>query len=237
MRNSLPGKLVRNSVDKDFVRVLNPVDPWLDPARQNERQLQFLGTTESISVAMRARCAETLVLASYHGARQDIGPLKPSLFAFGSSEVQDVGGWMDDTDADPPWPTEYNHAHHDIVSGQQQVASAMSRLSQSDPARVLQYSEKQVLVEIARLMLRDDANKRFKKNSAYRFRRLFEDGGVWRDLWIEVAKIVPDILNDENLAKKLRSLWNADRREWERIACAIPQIKTDNRFSSGIRKR
>jgi hypothetical protein len=234
----LSGKTSRNIVNKDFVRVLNPVDPWLDPARQVERQLQFRGKPESsISVTMRSRCAEILVLASYHGPRKDIGLLNPSLFAFGSSEVRDLGGKMDDTDADPPWPTEYNHAHHDIVSRQQEVASAMSRLSQSDPTRVLQYSEIQVLVEIARLMLRGDVNKRFKKYSAYRFRRLFEDGGVWRSSWLEVAKIVPDILYDENLMKKFRSMWNADRSEWDRIARALPQIKIDNRFSSGIQGR
>jgi len=234
IRGQYFGVISCNSAKKDFVRVLDPVDPWLDPARQSDREKQFIGKTESISVAMRSRCADMLVLASFHGPRKSIGPLRPSLFAFASMEVKDVGGKMEDTDAQPPWPPEYNHAHHDIVSGQQIVASAMSGISQSDPARVLQYSESSVLAEIARLMQRTDADKRFRKNAAHRFRRLFADGGEWRDTWIEVAKTVPEIMHDDNVIRELRTLWSSDRAEWKRIASQLPQITRDAKYSSGI---
>jgi hypothetical protein len=224
------------SVDKDFVRVLNPVDPWLDPARQNDREIQFIGKTESISVAMRSRCSDTLVLASFYGPRKDVGELRPSLFAFASLEVNKLGARLKDTDAQPPWPPEYNHAHHDIVSGRHLVASAMSRLSQFEPERILQYLDIPVLIEIARLMHRDDADNRFRKNAAYRFKRLFEDGGIWRDTWVEVAKAVPQIIYDDKVTSRFRSLWSSDRNEWRRIACELPQIASDPRFSSGMRK-
>ncbi len=227
---------VRSSAAKDFVRVLDPIDPWLDPSRQHDRVTQFIGSYENISVAMRSRCPDELILASFHGPKRATGPinpLRPSLFAFASLEVKEAGGKIEDTDAKPPWPPEYNYAHHDIICNQQSVSAAMSKLSQSEPARVLKVDETTVLVEIARLMQRPDAQKRFRSNATNRFKRLFEDGGSWRDSWIEVAKIVPEIIYDPNVMRGLRSLWSHDRVEWQRIASHLPQLAEDTSFSSG----
>jgi hypothetical protein len=213
-----------------FVRVVDPIDPWLDESRRSEQEEQFIGKYADISVAMTSRCCESIVLASLHGARDDVGYLDPGVFRFLDSEVELAGGLLNDTDANPPWPPEYNHAHHDIVREHHSVARAMINYYEHESGRLVRYQEVDVFVEIAHLLQREDVIKRFRRNARKRLRRLFLDGGGFRELWLQVARNVPAILDDEDIQKEFRRLWNNDRVEWMRIAGVLPQIKGDPNF-------
>lgn len=219
-----------------FVRVLNPVDPWLRSDAADERENQFMGGGGNISVAMTSRCKDSIILASFHGARRKTGLIRPSLFCFYSQEVHGLGGNIEDTNADPPWPPEYNYAHHDITRAHRAVASAMSDLSQKDPSRVSQYSEISIFTEIALLLQRHDLpqeDKKFRPKAAYRLRRLFLDGVELREIWIEVAKAVPKIAYDEQIMSEFRRMWINDRKQWNELSAKLPIIANDKRFSSG----
>jgi hypothetical protein len=219
-----------------FVRVLNPVDPWLKADAGDQRVSQFVGTSDKISIAMTSRCKDSIVLASFHGARRKPGFIRPSLFCFYYHEVNQLGGLIDDTSADPPWPPEYNHAHHDITTSHQAVASAMSELSQKEPTRVVIHSDISIFTEIARLLQRPDLpsnDKEFRPKAAYRLRRLFRDGGEFRDMWIEIAKIVPEIAYDQEIMAEFRKMWASNRQGWSELSARLPLIAGDKRFSSG----
>ncbi len=202
-----------------FVRVLFPSDPWTasSTAPHAERFKGFLGRYGNISVAMESRCDALTVLAVYHGARREVGLEGPAYYRFFDREVHNVGGALEDTPAIPPWPDEYNHAHHDIVSGQKEVADYMAQVYECDKGRVQWEEELQVLKEIAALLTREDVDKKFKKGAEYRFRRMFRDKGHERELWKNVAKIHSVLLEDQATKKELCKLYNdkSTRREWK----------------------
>ncbi len=210
-----------------FVRVIHPIDPWREDHSRIERIRDFQGRGEYISVAMIERCNELVILASFHGARREVGLAEPALFHFMCSEVIEDGAQLKDTDADPPWPQEYNHAHHDIVGAKAEVAASMVRRFQADAERISVVDESLVAITIAKLLHREDVHCRFKKNAAWRMRRLFQDGGSFREIWIQVAKQVPAVLSDELVKTEFRRLWNQNRAEWNRLALELPCITVD----------
>ena len=220
----------RQSQVVPFVRVLHPIDPWLDPQYSVERPKHFRGEYGFTSVAMTAYCGELLVLASFHGARREVGPPNPAVFRFTRAEALEVGGIIRDTDANPPWPPEYNQAHHDIVAGQDQVAEAMATCYENDPRRMAIHNEVDLLVVIALLLERADVNERFRKHAIWRLRRMFEEN---QQIWIQVAKQVPSILADEQIRRAFRRLWSENRIEWQSFAEELPQLTEGNGFRAG----
>ena len=143
-----------------FVRVVDPIDPWLDESRRSEQEEQFIGKYADISVAMTSRCCESIVLASLHGARDDVGYLDPGVFRFLDSEVELAGGLLNDTDANPHWPPEYNHAHNDIVREHHSVARAMINYYEHESGRLVRYQEVDVFVEVFRRPEVNEVNRR-----------------------------------------------------------------------------
>jgi hypothetical protein len=216
-----------------FVRVVDPIDPWLEEGRHLEQVEQFIGRYLSISVAMTSRCCECSVLASFHGARNEVGELNPTVFRFSDFEVARAGGRLVDTDAIPPWPGEYNHAHHDITEGQRSVAIAMVGHYKLDRCRLVHFDETDILIEIAKLLQREDVDPRFNKYARKRLRRLFRDGGNFREIWLAVAMEVPAIIEDDNIKQQFRRIWSSERAEWIRISGKLPQISCDPVYSTG----
>jgi hypothetical protein len=204
-----------------FVRVLSPSDPWTaaSSAHQSERADGFRGGYEKISVAMESRCDPLTVLAAYHGARREVGLDGPAYYRFFDSEVFEVGGDLENTPATPPWPDDYNDAHHDIVSGQKEVADYMARAYESSKERVQWAKELEVLERIAELLAREDVDKKFRKGARYRFRRMFQDKGRERELWKNVAKTHKILLDHPETIKDLRKLYNDrdTRPKWKAL--------------------
>jgi hypothetical protein len=213
-----------------FVRVLDPSDPWLNERTLDERVANFRGKPEwDISVAMETRCAPLTVLAALYGARREVGLVDPAYYLFTEREVLDVGGQLKDTPADPPWPGDYNHAHHDVVASHMAVATHMAELYALDNERVRWPDELEVLRHIADLLARQDVHQKYEKGATYRFRRMFEDGGNERRLWIEVAKSHHFLLDQPTVSKELRKMHqNKEKRaEWAALmdGVGIPEAE------------
>ncbi len=170
-------------------------------------------------------------MAVFHGARNEPVLHRPAYFRFTDVEVRDAGGELEDTPADPPWPADYNHAHHDILHGQQSVAIAMAGLHAEDPNRLVRGEELQILREMAKLLALDHVDEKFKKYAARRFRRLFSDGGAERALWLEVAKAAPCLVDDNETAKRIRKLYQSKetREEWVSLMGAL-EIPSEQRL-------
>jgi hypothetical protein len=203
--------------ESGFVRVLDPSDRWLNPASDADRAHNFRGKEEwDISVAMEARCRADRVVACLYGARREVALDRPAYFRFTEPEVEGVGGELKDTDAKPPWPKDYNDAHHDIVKERDKVADQMARFFSEDPGRVSEVSEHLVLCEIASLLAESDAHEKFQKGASYRFRRMYEDGGDERQRWIGVAREHRVLLNNTTVLADLRKMFQnkARRDEW-----------------------
>jgi len=202
-----------------FVRVLDPSDRWLNPASfdDEDRAQNFRGRPEwDISVAMELHCRADRVVACLHGARREVTLNQPAYFRFTKPEVEGAGGELNDTDAMPPWPEDYNKAHHDIVKGHASVAERMAALFAADSGRVSEASEHDVLCEIAAILAQYDVHERFQRNAQYRFRRMFKDGGEERRRWIAVAQVHRVLLKDHEVLTDLRKMYQdkASRDDW-----------------------
>jgi hypothetical protein len=218
---------VSGILSEQFVRVIHPIDPWREFHSEIECIQDFQGKGECISVAMIERCNQLAILAAFHGARREVGLSEPAVFHFMRSEIIEDGAELKDTDANPPWPPEYNHAHHDIAGAKADVAASMVRRFQADTGRISVVHETLVAVAIAQLLHREDVHSRFQKNDTWRMRRLFQDGGHFRQVWIQVAKQVPAVLADEVIKTEFRRLWNQNRAEWDRLSLELPCITVD----------
>lgn len=220
---------------KGFVRVLDPVDPWLDPKEYTDEQRQenFRGRTDwDISEAMEARCPPPRVLAALHGQRRDPMLDRPAYYRFQRKEVQKVGGDLEDTPSDPPWPDDYCHAHHDVVRAHDEVAAHMAALHADNPERVSAEREVDILILIAELLEDSGVHRRFKKNATYRFKRMFLDGGAERELWIRIAKVHPFLLEQDTVSKELRRMYQdrgEGRREWVELMDAVGLPDTERK--------
>jgi hypothetical protein len=189
-----------------FVRVLAPADPWLQESKgdMRSRAQHFKGKSPAISVAKEDRCNVLRVLAAFHGSRKEAVLGLQAFYRFDESEVLVANGELADTDAAPPWPSDYNHAHHDICKGQDSVADHMAALHDSDPGRVNVVDEADVLACIAALLGEPDVGKKFEKNARRRFRRMFEEE---RGLWVQVASREKTLLADAEIQKAFRKMY------------------------------
>ena len=222
----------RNGQGATFVRVLNPSDRWLNPASfgDADRVQNFRGKPEwDISVAMEMHCRADRVVACLHGARREVTLDQPAYFRFTKSEVEGAGGALSDTDAVPPWPEDYNKAHHDIVKEHASVAKHMAKLFAKDRGRVSEANEHDVLCEIAELLASQDVHKKFLDNATYRFRRMYQDGGSERRRWIAVARAHRVLLNQSTVLADIRKMYQnkATRSEWTALMDDLEIIGTD----------
>lgn len=210
-----------------FVRVLDPADPWVEGEKytDEQRQSNFRGRADwNISVAMVARCPPRRVLAALYGQRRDPVLDLQAVFRFLREEVEAAGGVLHDTPSDPPWPQDYCHAHHDVVQAHDAVAAHMAELYSENQGRVVLEDELVILKLIAEMLGRADVHKKFKRGASYRFKRMFLDGGTERDLWTEVAKGHPYLLEQRAVSRELRKMYqdkNHGRSEWATLMDAV----------------
>lgn len=231
------GRAEAPTQQKPFVRVLDPSDPWLgkDATKKRERTAVFRGKQHHhISVAMECRCEPARVVAVLHGARRDVVLGQTAFFRFTDDEVTQVGGTLEDTEAIPPWPDDYNHAHHDITQNQDRVAAHMVGLHELNQIRVCEVDELDILVRIAKLLTTPNVHPKFQKAARYRFGRMFKDGGRERDLWEKVAARELGILEINSTEKALKRLFQdkgQGRKEWTALfdRLGVPMAKR-NRF-------
>lgn len=190
------------SAERPFCRMLEPGDPWLEhPGDGQAQALNFRGQYDGISVCDNTVCEAVSALAAFYGARKSMGPLQPMYLRFTPAEAQAVGGRLRSTDAKPPWPPEYNDAHHDVVAGRDAVATEMARLYHDDAGRRVLVSREAMLDAIFALLGRDDVHERFRKSASWRARKLFKEE---RELWNDLAERHPHLAADPTVQKELR---------------------------------
>jgi hypothetical protein len=223
-------------------RVLEPPDPWLDELDQAVRASEFRGRYQAISVYATDTCSELTILAGFYGPSGRAGPVRPSYFRFGEQETVNAGGKLKSTDCNqhlPPecrWPLEYNEAHHDIVEGQDEVASYMAERSVYEVTRIVVVTRGALLKQIAIVLARNGVYKRFHKYGWRRLRRLLRDGLNNPDearLWASIAMVAPHLLQDETSQRYIRQLYQEREELWEEIAERVPTLKSHKLYSTG----
>lgn len=121
--------------------------------------------------------------------------------AFRPGEVEANGGRLEKSDAEPPWPPEYNDAHHEITQGEHSVAQFMARAFAQDDTRMVMVDREELFSEMCALLTRPDAHQQLTKNSSWRLRRLFKEE---RPLWESLALRFPRLRDDLEIQKQLR---------------------------------
>lgn len=186
--------------EESFCRVLQPADPWINDCPEDERVANFSGGG-STSVAAVEICSPLRVLASFYGMRRGHVPLKGRYIDFTRSEAERQGGVLRSSDADPPWPDDYNRAHHEIVAGAEAVARYVARLFGDNRRDCSIVERDELLEEICRLFSLTDVHQKFEENTRKRLRRLFEQE---RELWDDLASRHPKLREDPQIKKALR---------------------------------
>ncbi|HKY36518.1 MAG TPA: hypothetical protein VJN18_11300 [Polyangiaceae bacterium] len=120
---------------------------------------------------------------------------------FKRREIDENGGALEKSDAIPPWPPEYNEAHHEITRGEEPVARHMAKAFASDRARMTSVTRQDLFAEICRLFERPDAHRKLTDATGWRLRRLFKDE---RQFWEELAQRFPALRKDPTIEKELR---------------------------------
>jgi hypothetical protein len=194
------------STEPPFSRMLEPGDPWVEhPGDAAEQALNFRGQYDGISVCDTTICEAVTGLAAFYGARRAMGPLQPMYLLFTPTEVDQAGGELRSTDANPP---KYNEAHHDVVEGQDAVAEHIARLFQADQSRRVLVTREEMLDAIFELLARGDVHDRFRKSASWRARKLFNGE---RELWNRLADRNPILESDPAVQKELRKEEQARR--------------------------
>lgn len=215
--------------EREFCRMVEKPDSWTEPGSLDTRADEFRGKYDDISVAHTANCPPELVLASLIGSRRGVGPVIAYYYRFLESEAIAAGGKLKPTDAEPPWPPEYNEAHHDIHEGQSEVARHMAHLHDGDRARVVEVPQVVYLGILADLLVRSGVHERFTKNGWKRLRRLFEDEpGVWAAL----AATRPHMLADATIRSTIRTWYQKNREKYEELAAKLPTLR-EKGFTTG----
>lgn len=187
--------------NSSFCRVLHPADPWLGQATDEDRAAHFMGAHGKTSVADRSACPSEVVMAAFYGSSRRLEPPQPVYMSFGRNEVEANGGVLQSSDADPPWPPEYNDAHHEITAGEPLVASYMAAAFARDGSRMSMLGRDVLFMQICELLGRPDRHEQFAKNSSWRLRRLFREE---RDLWESLAARFTFLRQDAEVQKQLR---------------------------------
>ncbi len=223
-------------VNRRFCRVLDPVDPWLEPDSSDELLSEkFKGKHDKMSVACVDACTPTRVLASFYGPATYILPPFPHHFPFIESEAQDAGAVLEPEAAIPPWPLEYSSAHHNLVGEQLPIAQKMVALHRAQ-TRSTEIPRCEVLDDICILLARPDVHETFKANGQKHIRRLLKSRVEMMECWLPLAEKHAHLLDDPTCQKTLRDLSESDLNEWKKYADRLPRLKTDQRFRSTKKK-
>lgn len=178
-----------NTVSDGFIRIL-PADPWLDPATDAETlTTEFRGKYASISVCQTSACTPVRALAAFYGHTSRPTPLSPSVLRFSRDEVETSGGTLTKTDAHPPWPSDYNDAHHDVGGDLDAVAAAMAARSRAEPARCEAVDRMQFMAEVVALAVLADAPDDFKVKVRRRLARIQREEP---EFYADVVERVPE---------------------------------------------
>lgn len=189
-------------------RVLEPSDPWSGESSREERARYFQGQYDAISVTDQTGCPPLRALAVFHGCRSGPGPLEPAYAVFTESEVAQAGGVLSDTDADPPWPDDYNAAHRDITGDLPRVAEYFAELLPTERGRQVFVTRFTLLDEMSKLLREEPSNARFTKPVKRRMRALFREE---RPLWDRLRAEHPHLADDQDIQKQLRKEEQANR--------------------------
>ena len=218
--------------NRNFCRVLDPVDPWLDEASSDELLSEkFKGKHDKMSVACVDACAPTRVLASFYGSASYIIPAFPHYFPFTESEARDAGADLEPEAAEPDWPPEYSNAHHNLLGDQPAIARQMVALHRAQK-RSTNVARFDVLDDICGLLARPNVEPIFKKNGQKHVRRLLKLPVEMFESWLPLAEKHPHILDDQTCQQALRDLNEKNVEEWQKYADRLPRLETDQRFRS-----
>jgi hypothetical protein len=117
------------------------------------------------------------------------------------NEVEDNGGALERSNAEPPWPPEYNDAHHEISAGELSVARYMAAAFARDGSRMSVLRRDLLFVQICELLGRPDRHEQFVRNASWRLRKLFRED---RELWESLAAQFTFLCQDPEVQKQLR---------------------------------
>jgi hypothetical protein len=156
--------------DSTFCRVLHTADPWCTECSDDARAANFKGAAGRTSVANQEVCPSRLVMAAFYGSGRRLEPPRPAYMAFRTSEVEANGGRLEKSDAEPPWPPEYNDAHHEIAEGEDSVAQFMARAFAQDGTRMVLVDREELFSEMCALLTRPNPHEQ----------RCSEDNGAAR---------------------------------------------------------
>jgi hypothetical protein len=189
-------------------RILEPSDPWSGECTRAERAANFQGKYDAISVTDQTGCHPLRALAVFYGIRGGTGPLEPAYAVFTELEVHQAGGQLTDTDADPPWPDDYNAAHRDIIGDLPRVADYFAELLPTDSRRSVFVTRPDMLAEMCKILREQPANAKFTDRVKKRMRDLFRDE---RPLWDQLAAEHPYLSDDPVIQRELRKEEQANR--------------------------
>lgn len=221
---------------RPFGRVLDPVDPWLEPADDATRTQLFRGRYDTISVASLTGCPPAMVLAGFYGPASYQMPVVPAYFAFADVEAEEAGATLEPEPSEPPWPPEYSSAHHNLTGDQVAVAGAMVAHHNRGPHRVVPVARLDVLHEIAALLGRADVHPTYKKAGWKRIRGLLKLAVEREESWVPVALAHGHVLDDDLTQGEFRKLYNGNRPEWNRVAERVPRVDTVPAFGRPAKK-
>ena len=228
-----PGEQPNSTLDPDaaFARIIDPVDPWLSASTVAERAAAFRGGIHDVlSVTAQDRCQPALALGSFYcGASYQL-PAFPIYFHFKRQEANAAGGELQDTPAQPPWPPEYNDAHHDLTGNQVSIAEGMVAIHALDATRAVEVDRLAVLQELAGLLVRDGLPSGHRKYGWKKIRGLFTLRVERVNFWVPVAQRHAHVLHDDTIKGKLRALYSTSREEWQEVADLIAEVADDPSF-------
>lgn len=217
--NRLGYKVKPNKIGRQFLRVLHPVDSWVDESNGSEES--FIDVNGDLSVSCQENCSPLRILASYFGARAQALPPSTLCYRFWEGEALQMGGALKQTNPTPcPWPPEYSAAHHDLSGDQRPMARGFLRIHRSFEDRRHEESHFEVYREIARLVSIPTAPDCYTKNSLKKLRKLYHTD---RDgIWLPIAKEFNILLQDKSIIEEFRKLFSkgpksAERAEWNRM--------------------
>lgn len=175
---------------RQFARILYPSDPWFqEPGDVAQLAVEFAGVyDDGTSVCDLTVCSAELALAAFYGNTTRPTPTTPAWLSFTDEEVLGAGGLLHPSPAEPPWPSEYSNAHHNVVGNRQAVANAVVTLARAEPHRRRVVDRAHLVSLIVELSQRRDAPPKFMENTRKRMRRIHREE---LDLFEQVAAILP----------------------------------------------
>ncbi len=219
---------------REFGRVLDPIDVWLQDAADGEliENLRGDGRYDMSVADLSGSCTPSSLFAAFYGPTTKAIPDVAYYFSFTGQEAANAGATLKKCSALRPWPREYDEAHHDLEGHGGQISANMIALHRS-ASRSRPVSKLDILDEICRCLAREDTRTRLKKPELRR---------VWAQisrlislpktqmLWVELARRHPHILEHRRSQELIRELYVDDRERWNMLAELVPRLRDDQKF-------